>query len=59
MSAQDVHAIRTAYEEFAAHNAGAVLAKLDSPVESVEGGGGDAPSGIFVGPDAVASGVLP
>jgi len=58
VSAQDVSTIRTAYEEFAAHNAAAVLAKLDPRVEWVEGGGGDAPSGTFVGPDAVASGVF-
>jgi hypothetical protein len=58
MSAQDVDTIRTAYEEFAEHDAAAVLAKLDSRVEWVEGGGGDSPSGTFIGPDAVASGVF-
>jgi ketosteroid isomerase-like protein len=58
MSAQDLDTIRTAYEEFAEHDAAAVLAKLDSRVEWVEGGGGDSPSGTFIGPDAVASGVF-
>jgi ketosteroid isomerase-like protein len=50
MSAQDVDTIRTAYEEFAEHDAAAVLAKLDPRVEWVEGGGGDSPSGTFIGP---------
>ncbi len=58
MSAEDVHTIRTASEEFATHDVAAVLAKLDARVEWVEGGGGDAPSGTFVGPDAVAGGVF-
>jgi ketosteroid isomerase-like protein len=58
MSAHDVDTIRTAYEEFAERNAAAVLAKLDHRVEWVECGGGDAPSGTFIGPDAVASGVF-
>ena len=58
MSAQDVDTIRTAYEEFARQDAAAVLAKLDASVEWVEGGGGDSPSGTFIGPDAVASGVF-
>lgn len=58
MSAQDVDTVRTAYEEFARHDAAAVLAKLDASVEWVEGGGGDSPSGTFIGPDAVASGVF-
>lgn len=58
MSSHDIDTIRTAYEEFAAHNAAAVLAKLDPAAEWVEGGGGDSPSGTFVGPDAVATGVF-
>jgi ketosteroid isomerase-like protein len=58
MSAQDVDTIRTAYEELARQDAAAVLAKLDASVEWVEGGGGDSPSGTFIGPDAVASGVF-
>jgi hypothetical protein len=53
-----VGTIRTAYEEFARQDAAAVLAKLDASVEWVEGGGGDSPSGTFIGPDAVASGVF-
>jgi ketosteroid isomerase-like protein len=52
-----VDTIRTAYEEFARQDAAAVLAKLDASVEWVESGGGDSPSGTFIGPDAVASGV--
>jgi uncharacterized protein len=58
MSAQDVDTIRAAYEEFAEHDAAAVLDKLDPRVEWVEGGGGDSPSGTFIGPDAVATGVF-
>ena len=58
MSARDVDTIRTAYEEFARQDAAAVLARLDASVEWVEGGGGDSPSGTFIGPDAVASGVF-
>jgi ketosteroid isomerase-like protein len=58
MSAQDVDTIRNAYKEFAEHDAAAVLTRLDSRVEWVEGGGGDSPSGTFIGPDAVASGVF-
>ena len=58
MSSRDIDTIRSAYEEFAAQNAAAVLAKLDPAAEWVEGGGGDAPSGTFVGPDAVATGVF-
>ncbi len=37
MSAEEVHTIRTASEEIAAHDAAAVLAKLDARVEWVEG----------------------
>src|SRR5712692_10769454 len=58
MSANDVDTIRTAYEQFAEHDAAALLAKLDPRVEWVEGGGGDSPAGRFIGPDAVASGVF-
>jgi ketosteroid isomerase-like protein len=59
MSAKGVNTIRTAYEEFARHDAAAVLAKLDASVEWIEGGGGgDSPSGTFIGPDAVASEVF-
>jgi hypothetical protein len=57
MSAEHVDTICTADEGFAAHDAAAVLAKLDSRVDLAEGGGGDAPSGTFVGLDAGASGV--
>ena len=35
MSAHDVDTIRTAYEEFAEHDAAAVLAELDARVEWV------------------------
>lgn len=58
MSLHDIDTIRTAYTEFAAQDAAAVLAKLDPEVEWVEGGGGDSPSGTFVGPDAIATGVF-
>ena len=58
MSAQDVDTVRTMYEQFARGDVAAVLAKLDPSVEWVEGGGGDSPSGTFVGPDAIASGVF-
>ena len=58
MSSHDIDTIRTAYAEFAAQNAAAVLAKLDPAAEWVEGGGGESPSGTFVGPDAIATGVF-
>jgi len=58
MSARDVDTLRTMYEQFARQDIAAVLAKLDASVEWVEGGGGDSPSGTFIGPDAVASGVF-
>jgi ketosteroid isomerase-like protein len=58
MASHDIDTIRTAYEEFAAHHAAAVLVKLDPEAEWVEGGGGDSPSGTFVGPDAIATGVF-
>jgi ketosteroid isomerase-like protein len=58
MSAQDVDSIRGAYERFAEQDVAAVLAELDASVEWVEHGGGNSPSGTFIGPDAVASGVF-
>ena len=58
MSANDVDTIRTAYEEFARQNVAAALALLDPAVQWVEFGGGASPTGTFVGPDAVASGVF-
>ena len=58
MSSHDIDTVRTAYAEFAAQNAGAVLAKLDPAAEWVEAGGGDSPCGTFVGPDAIAAGVF-
>jgi uncharacterized protein len=58
MSAQTVDTVRTMYEQFARQDVASVLAQLDTSVEWVEGGGGDSPSGTFVGPDAVASGVF-
>jgi len=58
MGSQDIDTIRAAYAAFAARNTAAVLAKLDPAAEWVEGGGGDAPAGTFVGPDAVATGVF-
>ena len=41
MSAHDVDTIRTAYEQFAEHDAAALLAELDPRVEWVECGGSD------------------
>jgi ketosteroid isomerase-like protein len=58
MPSHDIDTIRTADEEFAAHNAAAVLAKLDPHAEWVDGGGGESSSGTFAGPDATASGVF-
>jgi hypothetical protein len=53
MSAHDVDTIRTAYQQFAEHDAVAVLAKLDPRVEWVERGGGDSSSGTCIGPNPV------
>jgi ketosteroid isomerase-like protein len=58
MSAHDVETIRAAYEEFANGDAAAVLARLDASVEWIEMGGGDSPSGAYIGPEAVGAGVI-
>lgn len=55
---RDLTVVGTAYVALAAHDVEGVCALLDPRVEWVEFGGGDAPSGVFVGPDAVAGGVL-
>jgi ketosteroid isomerase-like protein len=53
MSEQDVETVRKAYDDFNSGNIDAVLAIQDPNVEWNEPGGGNAPSGIFNGPDAV------
>lgn len=58
MTTQDVETVRGAYAEFARGDAAAVLARLDASVEWVELGGGDSPSGAFIGPEAVGGGVF-
>lgn len=58
MSAQDVATIRGAYEGFDRHDLDAVIGMLDPAVEWIEAGGGASPSGTFIGPAAVASGVF-
>lgn len=58
MSEQDVETVRGAYEAFARGDIPGVLAILDPEVEWNEPGGGNAPSGTFRGPDAVASEVF-
>jgi ketosteroid isomerase-like protein len=50
VSAHDVDTIRTAYEQFAEHDAAALLAELDPRVEWVECGGSDSPFGMCIGP---------
>ena len=54
----DVDTIKGAYEAFARGDVPAVLGILDPAVEWIEPGGGNAPSGTFNSPDAVASGVF-
>ena len=58
MSEQDVDTVRGAYEAFGRGDVPAVLGILDAGVEWSEPGGGNAPSGAFNGPDAVASRVF-
>jgi uncharacterized protein len=58
MSEQDVATLRKAYDDFNAGNIDAVVATLADDVQWTEPGGGNAPSGTFNGPDAVAKSVF-
>lgn len=58
MADQDVDTIRGAYEAFGRGDVPGVLGILDDGVEWHEPGGGNAPSGTFNGPGAVASQVF-
>ena len=58
MSEQDVATVKAAYESFNQGDIPAVLATYDDQIEWIEPGGGNAPSGTFTGPDAVAQDVF-
>jgi ketosteroid isomerase-like protein len=58
MSEQDVETVRGAYDAFNSGNPGGVLERLDSEVEWIEPGGGNAPAGTFKGPDSVGQDVF-
>src|SRR3954453_21307393 len=58
MSEQDVETVRTAYDSFNKGDIPGVLATYDDQIEWSEPGGGNAPSGTFNGPDAVAQNVF-
>jgi ketosteroid isomerase-like protein len=58
MSEQDVETIRGAYNAFNSGNPDGVLEQLDSEVEWIEPGGGNAPSGTFKGPQSVGQDVF-
>jgi len=59
MSEQDVETVRGGYEAFNSGNPQGVIERLDSEVEWIEPGGGNAPSGTFNGPQAVGAEVFP
>jgi ketosteroid isomerase-like protein len=58
MSEQDVETVRSAYNEFNSGNPQGVLERLDSDVEWIEPGGGNAPSGTFTSPQSVGEDVF-
>jgi len=58
MSEQDVATVRSAYDNFNQGNIPGVLASYDEQIEWTEPGGGNAPSGTFTGPEAVAQDVF-
>ena len=58
MSQQDVSTMRGAYEAFNRGDIPAVLAAFDPEIDWHEPGGGEAPSGTFHGPEAVAQDVF-
>lgn len=58
MSEQDVATVKAGYESFNQGDIPAVLATYDDQIEWIEPGGGNAPSGTFTGPDAVAQDVF-
>jgi ketosteroid isomerase-like protein len=58
MSEQNVELVRGAYDSFAQGDVPAVLESFDPEIEWNEPGPGNAPSGTFNGPEAIASGVF-
>jgi ketosteroid isomerase-like protein len=58
MSEENVQTARKMYSSFNEGDIPAVLSTMDAEIEWTEPGGGDAPSGSFHGPDAVAEGVF-
>ena len=58
MSEENVEIARGAYESFNKGDIPAVLGTLDSNVEWIEPGGGNAPSGTFNGPESVGQDVF-
>ena len=59
MSEENIELVRGGYDVFNGGNPMGMIARLADNVEWTEPGGGNAPSGTFNGPDAVASEVLP
>jgi ketosteroid isomerase-like protein len=58
MSQENVDLLVTAYDDFNSGDVDAVLARFHDEIEWTEPGGGNAPSGTFRGPGAVASEVF-
>lgn len=58
MAEQDVNTVRGAYEAFDRGDVPAVMGILDAEVQWHEPGGGNAPSGTFIGADAVSADVF-
>jgi ketosteroid isomerase-like protein len=58
MSEQDVETLRGSYADFNSGNPQGVLDRLDTEVEWIEPGGGNAPSGTFRGPQSVGEDVF-
>jgi hypothetical protein len=58
MSQENVELIRGGYDDFNSGNIDGVVGRLDDDVEWTEPGGGNAPSGTFRGPEAVANEVF-
>jgi uncharacterized protein len=58
MSEENVELVRGGYEDFNGGNVPGVLARLDTEVEWIEPGGGNAPAGTFRGPESVGKDVF-
>jgi uncharacterized protein len=58
MSTHDIETIHRMYRALGAQDTAGVVSTLDPRVLWVEYGGGGAPAGTFLGPDAVVGGVL-